>query len=153
MKLHHLPHQLLGMLMWYEAASYSKCRNLIPLRTPYMLPDCMTSENAAIEFNGIIKVSKDLNHSEKTGKDDIHDIKRITNDISLMSTLTTLHGDDTRTQRDNQIQQRAEALESLHQLCAWLLQQGRPFGEEAISSGVNSNLIDKEPHECRDIRE
>ncbi|GLU19370.1 hypothetical protein SLE2022_356250 [Rubroshorea leprosula] len=62
---------------------------------------------------------------------------------SIMSTLTLLHGFETRIKSDSQNQKRAEALESLLEICASLLRQERieelagvlkPFGEEAVSS-------------------
>ncbi|XP_031247944.1 serine/threonine-protein kinase Nek6-like isoform X1 [Pistacia vera] len=64
-------------------------------------------------------------------------------DISLLSTLTGICGDESRSEWENPGQQRADALESLLELCARLLKQEKleelagvlkPFGEEAVSS-------------------
>ncbi|KAK8615248.1 hypothetical protein V6N13_069026 [Hibiscus sabdariffa] len=62
---------------------------------------------------------------------------------SIMSTLTMLHDYGRKIKQDPQSLQRAEALESLLEICASLLKQQRleelagvlrPFGEEAVSS-------------------
>uniref|UniRef100_A0A2N9J4I7 Protein kinase domain-containing protein n=1 Tax=Fagus sylvatica TaxID=28930 RepID=A0A2N9J4I7_FAGSY len=50
---------------------------------------------------------------KQTGKEDIYELNGASSDISSMSTLTLVHGDDTRIKFDPQSQQRAEALESL----------------------------------------
>ncbi|XP_044468034.1 serine/threonine-protein kinase Nek6-like isoform X2 [Mangifera indica] len=64
-------------------------------------------------------------------------------DISLLSTLTGICGDESRSEWENPRQQRADALESLLELCARLLKHDKreelagvlkPFGEEAVSS-------------------
>lgn len=64
-------------------------------------------------------------------------------DISSMSVLTLLGREDVRIEWNNQSQQRAEAMESLLELCARLLRQEKleelagvlgPFGEEVVSS-------------------
>ncbi|XP_010257274.1 PREDICTED: serine/threonine-protein kinase Nek6 isoform X2 [Nelumbo nucifera] len=113
-----------------------------PTRAP---PDCTSSENTATVLPGdeVGLKTIDLSQSEQTGIDDIHEVNWITNGVSLTNTLTALNGDGTRIEWDNQSQQRAEALESLLELCARLLQQDRleelagvlrPFGEEAVSS-------------------
>jgi NIMA (never in mitosis gene a)-related kinase len=74
---------------------------------------------------------------------DAHANNQVPSDISLLSTLTTINGDETKSEWDNQSQQRADALESLLELCAQLLKQDkleelsgvlRPFGEDAVSS-------------------
>lgn len=81
--------------------------------------------------------------SMQTEKDDSHVINLAPSDISLLSTLTGLGGDEIRAEWENPGQQRADALESLLELCARLLKQDkleelagvlRPFGEEVVSS-------------------
>lgn len=76
-------------------------------------------------------------------KDDMM-MNKAPSDVSLLSTLSAVGGDDSnKGEWDNPSQQRADALESLLELCARLLQQDKleelagvlkPFGEEAVSS-------------------
>uniref|UniRef100_A0A2N9GFI6 Protein kinase domain-containing protein n=1 Tax=Fagus sylvatica TaxID=28930 RepID=A0A2N9GFI6_FAGSY len=84
-----------------------------------------------------------LSCSMRTEKDDAHVNNKAPSDISLLSTLTAVAGDETKNEWDNPSQQRADALESLLELCAQLLKQDkldelagvlRPFGEETVSS-------------------
>lgn len=76
-------------------------------------------------------------------KDDMNMMNKAPSEVSLLSTLTAVGGDETKGEWDNPSQQRADALESLLELCARLLQQDKleelagvlkPFGEEAVSS-------------------
>ncbi len=84
----------------------------------------------------------DFSCSMQTEKD-AHANNQAPSEISLLSTLTTINGYETKSEWDNQSQQRADALESLLELCAQLLKQDkleelsgvlRPFGEDAVSS-------------------
>jgi NIMA (never in mitosis gene a)-related kinase len=70
-------------------------------------------------------------------------MNRTPSDISLISSLTSLHGDEIKIEWNPQRLQRADALESLLEICANLLRQERyeelsgvlgPFSEEAVSS-------------------
>lgn len=79
----------------------------------------------------------------KASKENNQEIHGASSDMSSMSTLTFVHGDETRIEWDPQSLQRAEALESLLEICAGLLRQERfeelagvlrPFGEEVVSS-------------------
>ncbi|XP_017984007.1 PREDICTED: serine/threonine-protein kinase Nek6 [Theobroma cacao] len=81
--------------------------------------------------------------SKQVRKDNMQELSRSTSDFSIMSTLTILHDYERKIKHDPQSQQRAEALESLLEICASLLRQERleeltgvlrPFGEESVSS-------------------
>ncbi|XP_043691986.1 serine/threonine-protein kinase Nek6-like [Telopea speciosissima] len=109
---------------------------------PCAPPGCIASGSTFSGDDVGPKTVNTVNH-EKAGNGNNDEINWVTNDISMMSTLTTLNGDDTRAELDNHSQQRADALETLLELCAQLLDQDRleelagvlrPFGEEAVSS-------------------
>ncbi|XP_050381050.1 serine/threonine-protein kinase Nek7 isoform X2 [Argentina anserina] len=83
------------------------------------------------------------NSSVKIEKEDAHMSNQALRDVSLLSTLTAIGGDESKSEWENPTQQRADALESLLELCARLLKQDkleelagvlRPFGEDAVSS-------------------
>ncbi|XP_057982433.1 serine/threonine-protein kinase Nek6-like [Malania oleifera] len=107
--------------------------------------DCTSSESNEIipqKYDGGIKADSVI-CALQAEKDDAHPVNQAPSDISLVSTLTTAAGDETKSECDNPSQHRADALESLLELCARLLQQNKleelagvlkPFGEEAVSS-------------------
>ncbi|GFY96263.1 serine/threonine kinase catalytic domain protein [Actinidia rufa] len=85
------------------------------------------------------------NAEKQTEKDEIQMmLDQATSDISMLSTLTRVGGDDhNKSEWETPSQQRADALESLLELCARLLKQDKldelagvlkPFGEDAVSS-------------------
>ncbi|XP_075635430.1 serine/threonine-protein kinase Nek6 isoform X2 [Castanea sativa] len=86
---------------------------------------------------------KSLISCKQTVKEDTYESNKDASDISSMSMLTLVHGDETRIELNPQSHQRAEALESLLEICSNLLKQEkfdelagllRPFGEEFVSS-------------------
>ncbi|KAL4312938.1 hypothetical protein GQ457_01G013900 [Hibiscus cannabinus] len=81
--------------------------------------------------------------STVTEKDSVRPVHLTPNDVSLLSRLTAMSGDEIKRVWENPSQERADALESLLELCARLLKQEkidelagvlRPFGEEVVSS-------------------
>ncbi|XP_057468417.1 serine/threonine-protein kinase Nek6-like isoform X1 [Actinidia eriantha] len=86
-----------------------------------------------------------VNTDKQTEKDEIQVmLDQATSDISMLSTLTRVGSDDhNKSEWETPSQQRADALESLLELCARLLKQDKldelagvlkPFGEDAVSS-------------------
>ncbi|KAH7674133.1 Non-specific serine/threonine protein kinase protein [Dioscorea alata] len=108
------------------------------------MPECKTSVSVAEENRLKLLISTDAPlRRTKTDGDEM--AVAVAEETSSMSTVTLLHGDGTQAEWDSLsiIQQRADALESLLELCAQLLQQERldelagvlrPFGEETVSS-------------------
>ncbi|KAH9741192.1 serine/threonine-protein kinase Nek6 [Citrus sinensis] len=99
-------------------------------------PICASCGNNERAIENFLRLPK------QTIKEDIQELIGASND-SLMSTITLLHSQETRIKMDPQSKKRAEALESLLEICANLLRQERlddlagvlrPFGDEAVSS-------------------
>ncbi|GLT62335.1 hypothetical protein SLA2020_349800 [Shorea laevis] len=89
------------------------------------------------------KEENDFSSFKEREQEGIHEPNEGSSNSSIMSTLTLLRCYQTKTKWDTQNQKRAEALESLLEICASLLRQERieelagvlkPFGEEAVSS-------------------
>ncbi|XP_041026192.1 serine/threonine-protein kinase Nek6-like isoform X1 [Juglans microcarpa x Juglans regia] len=113
-------------------------------------PDAYTEGHTVSGSNGTVpckeneRAKKDnISCSMQTQRDDAHVNNQAPSEHSSLSTLTGIGGDEIKSEWDNQSQQRADALESLLELCAQLLKQDkleelagvlRPFGEEAVSS-------------------
>ncbi|XVE61200.1 hypothetical protein DITRI_Ditri06bG0020500 [Diplodiscus trichospermus] len=96
--------------------------------------------------------SEDITCSFIKEKDGNGRIQLTPSDVSLLSRLTALSGDEIKSAWENPSQQRADALESLLELCARLLKQDkidelagvlRPFGEEVVSSRETAILLTK----------
>ncbi|XP_011033286.1 PREDICTED: serine/threonine-protein kinase Nek6-like isoform X1 [Populus euphratica] len=103
--------------------------------------DYLSSEsNDALPFKNKIRAKPENDScSMETEKDDIHAMSN----AQLLRTLAALTGEETKREWENTSQQRADALESLLELCARLLKQDKidelagvlkPFGEEMVSS-------------------
>lgn len=110
--------------------------------------DCLSSErnNDTSAHGEKDEVGRKAGHSNSSihiEKEDARMSNQALSDVSLLSTLTATGGDDSKSDWENPTQQRADALESLLELCARLLKQDkleelagvlRPFGEDALSS-------------------
>lgn len=104
------------------------------------------SDNLLPESNGSTNgVEADTScNSMQTPRADIHVIpEQVPSDISVRSAISAVGDNDSKNGWANPTQQRADALESLLELCARLLKQNNldelaavlnPFGEEAVSS-------------------
>ncbi|XP_050224419.1 serine/threonine-protein kinase Nek6 [Mercurialis annua] len=89
------------------------------------------------------RTEDNLNPSMQMIKENNRESHGGSSDQSFLSTLTLIHGDETRTDWNPKSLQRAEALESLLEICASLIKEERfeelagvlrPFGEEVVSS-------------------
>lgn len=104
------------------------------------------SETEGTAQIGMSSESNDIPPCKDEAKAKIDETNMMNNapsEVSLLSTLTAAGGDEIKGEWGNPSQQRADALESLLELCARLLQQDKleelagvlkPFGEEAVSS-------------------
>lgn len=86
---------------------------------------------------------KDGEEGVRKGGESGHAINPFLGDISLVSRVTAAGGDEVKAEWQNPGHQRADALETLLELCAQLLKQNKleelagvlkPFGREAVSS-------------------
>lgn len=84
-----------------------------------------------------------IDHPLQTEKDSLEVRNEEAAEISLLNSLAALNGEENKIEWENTTQQRADALESLLELCARLLKQEKleelagvlkPFGEDAVSS-------------------
>lgn len=110
--------------------------------------DCMSSESTSYMLpckDEIHVKSDDISClTQMIANENIHQHNRVASDVSVLSTQTASGGDDSKsTESEYPSQRRADALESLLELCARLLKQDKleelagvlsPFGEEAVSS-------------------
>ncbi|XP_059646326.1 serine/threonine-protein kinase Nek6-like [Cornus florida] len=92
---------------------------------------------------GVEVKTDNISESMQVEKEDIQVINRASTEIPLRSTVTATDGGESKSKWENPTQQRADALESLLELCARLLKQNKldelagvlkPFGEDAVSS-------------------
>ncbi|XP_022151631.1 serine/threonine-protein kinase Nek6 [Momordica charantia] len=104
--------------------------------------DCISSESTDDMIPG---KNDQVKLTQTMANEDIHLHNRAASDASVLSTLTASAGENDSKSSESEYpsQRRADALESLLELCAQLLKQDKleelagvlsPFGEEAVSS-------------------
>ncbi|XP_065855636.1 serine/threonine-protein kinase Nek6-like [Euphorbia lathyris] len=107
--------------------------------------DCLSSgSNDVPPFKEEIEAKVDKNNSSiPAEKDNAYGTNRAAINMSILDTIAAMHAEETKNEWENPGQQRADALESLLELCARLLKQDKvdelagvlkPFGEEMVSS-------------------
>ncbi|CAA2974203.1 serine threonine- kinase Nek6-like [Olea europaea subsp. europaea] len=91
-------------------------------------------------------------HPKRIENEDVKLTSQASNDRSLLSKLSAIVCDGSKSEWENPSQQRADALESLLELCARLLKQEKldelcgvlkPFGEDVVSSRETAILLTK----------
>ncbi|XP_044505904.1 serine/threonine-protein kinase Nek6-like isoform X2 [Mangifera indica] len=106
--------------------------------------DYLSESNKVLTCKDYIKANADkISSFLQSTQDGGNGVNLTPKDVSLLSTLTGICDDESGNEWGNPGQQRADALESLLELCARLLKQDKleelagvlkPFGEEAVSS-------------------
>lgn len=100
--------------------------------------------NGAVHHNDQeVATANNTSHSVHAGKVAAHISTQVPGDMSLLSAIKALGSGGLKSVLENTNQQRADALESLLEVCAQLLKQDkldelagilRPFGDEVVSS-------------------
>ncbi|KAE8690002.1 Serine/threonine-protein kinase Nek6 [Hibiscus syriacus] len=108
------------------------------------MSDLSSESNAVLPSKDEVGVTSETNTcSAPAEKDGVRPVQLTPSDVSLLSRFTALSSDEIKTAWENPSLERAEALESLLELCARLLKQDkihelagvlRPFGDEVASS-------------------
>jgi len=125
-----------------ESGSHSRATENHDISVKDKPKDQPTSSANGCSLPGTVEGTSDSSCSTKSGRRDDEDVSPTAADISLLKALTGMAGDQTK---DGEVPAplRADALESLLELCARLLREDklnelsgvlRPFGEEAVSS-------------------
>lgn len=127
-----------------EFRTIQKMETLDAFPEVYNLEHTRESNGALPCEDGVTEKTDNLSCSLQTERDDTHVNTQAHSDISLLRRrLTAIVGDETKSEWGNPNQQRADALESLLELCAQLLKQDKveelagvlsPFGGDAVSS-------------------
>ncbi|KAI6696729.1 hypothetical protein NL676_016848 [Syzygium grande] len=117
--------------------------------------DYLSSGNMMTLCNGVKATKDDVTCSTQTEADDALVVNHTPLDTSSLSTLTATGGEETKINWEIPSQQRADALESLLELCAQLLKQDKVDELARYSETIRRRsrvierdgyFVDKEPH-------